>query len=397
MTLQAEEVTRIRAARRLDSLPIYVFATLDAKLKALREQGIDVIKLDIGSPDGPPPRCVVTALAESAADPTRHGYAGYFGAPQLRQAMVDYYATRYGVMLDGASEVLPLIGSKEGIANMALAWLDPGDLALVPDPGYPTYRMSAYMVGAQVYDMPLLEEKSYLPDLGAIPLEVAARARLMWLNYPNNPTGAVAPASFFETAVDFCRRHQILLCHDAPYADVCYDGYQAPSLLAVPGAKDIAIEFNSLSKSHNMAGWRVGMAVGNAHALAALVQIKSNVDSGIFLAVQDAAVAALTGDQTWIEARNLEYARRRDMLYDVLVNDWGLDVAKPQASLYLWPRVPVGYTSTEFADRILLHTGVSLTPGTAFGPRGEGYLRISVGQTTSRVTTAVERLRTFNF
>lgn len=387
----------MRAARRLNALPIYVFATLDAKLKLLRDQGVDVIKLDIGSPDGPPPDAVVAALSRSAADPGRHGYAGYYGTPQLRQAMADYYATRFEVDLDAANEVLPLIGSKEGIANMALAWLDAGDLALAPDPGYPTYRMSAYMAGASVYDMPLLAENSFLPDLAAIPAEVAARARLMWLNYPNNPTGAIGPRSFFEEAVDFCRRHDILLCHDAPYADVCYDGYRAPSLLSVPGAKEVAVEFNSLSKSHNMAGWRVGMAVGNPVALAALVQVKSNIDSGIFLAVQDAAAAALTSDQTWIEGRNQEYALRRDMLYDVLANQWGLQVTKPLASLYLWPRVPDGYTAAEFADKILLHTGVSLTPGSAFGPHGEGYLRISVGQTTERVAAAVARLSAFRF
>ena len=387
----------MKAARRLDSLPIYVFAMLDAKLKEVRAQGIDVIKLDIGSPDGPPPAAVIAALTGSANDPARHGYAGYFGTPGLRQALVDYYASRFGVTLDAATEVLPLIGSKEGIANMALAWLDPGDLALVPDPGYPTYRMSAAMVGAEVFDLPLREENGFLPALEAIPSGVAERARLMWLNYPNNPTGAIAPQSFFVKAVDFCRRHDILLCHDAPYADVCYDGYRAPSLLAVPGAKDVAVEFNSLSKSHNMAGWRVGMAVGNATALAALVQIKSNIDSGIFLAVQDAAVTALTGDQAWIAARNAEYQCRRDLLLDVLVNAWGLRVAKPQAGLYLWPHVPAGFTAAGFADKILLETGVSVTPGSAFGPHGEGYLRISVGQATDRVGVAVERLRAFKF
>ncbi len=387
----------MRPAHRLDSLPIYVFATLDAKIKALRAQGIDVIKLDIGSPDGPPAGFIVEALAKSAAQPGAHGYAGYVGTPQLRQAMVDYYATRFDVPLTVADEVLPLIGSKEGIANMALAWLDPGDLVLVPDPGYPTYRMSAIMVGAEVYDMPLVEENGFLPDLDAIPAPVAQRARLMWLNYPNNPTGAVAPMQFFEKAVAFCRRHEILLCHDAPYADVCFDGYRAPSLLAVPGAKEVAVEFNSLSKSHNMAGWRVGMAVGNRDALAALLQIKSNIDSGIFLAIQTAATAALAGEQAWLAERNAEYQRRRDMLYELLTNDWRLRVALPQASLYLWPHVPAGYTAAEFADRILTETGVSMTPGSAFGPHGEGFLRISVGQTTDKIIAAVERLKRFSF
>lgn len=383
----------MRSARRLESLPVYVFATLDAKLKAVRARGVDVIRLDIGSPDGPPPGFVIDSLARAAADATRHGYAGYTGTPLLRQAMVGYYAQRFGVSLDVATEVLPLIGSKEGIANIALAWLDPGDLALVPDPGYPTYAASVALAGGQVHCMPLDGNNGWLPDLSAIPEAIARRARLMWLNYPNNPTGAVAPRAFFEEAVAFCRKYEILLCHDAPYADVCFDGYRAPSLLEVPGAKDVAVEFNSLSKSHNMAGWRVGMAVGNATAVAALLQTKSNIDSGIFLAVQDAAAAALTGDQSWIPARNTEYQRRRDAMYDVLVNYLGLEVALPCASLYLWPRVPVGHTSAELADRILTATGVSLTPGSAFGAHGEGYLRISLGQTTDRFMIAVERLR----
>jgi LL-diaminopimelate aminotransferase len=387
----------VRSAHRLESLPLYVFATLDAKIKALQAQGVDVIKLDIGSPDGPPPGSVVDALASSAASPTKHGYAGYVGTPRLRQAMVAYYRARFGVELNVANEVLPLLGSKEGIANIALAWLDAGDLALVPDPGYPTYAASAAMAGAQVYCMPLTEANGWLPDLDAIPAAAADAARLMWLNYPNNPTGAVAPLSFFAEAVDFCRRHDILLCHDAPYADVCFDGYRAPSLLQVPGAKEVAVEFNSLSKSHNMAGWRVGMAVGNALAVSALLQVKSNVDSGIFLAVQDAAAAALSGDQSWIAGRNAEYQRRRDAMYDVLVNDLGLPCELSSASLYLWPQVPEGYTSAEFADKILLATGVSLTPGSAFGAHGEGYLRISMGQTSERFMAAVERLRAFRF
>lgn len=384
-------------ARRLTSLPLYFFAGLDAKVRALREQGVDVIKLDIGSPDGPPPDFILAALTQSAADPAHHGYAGYFGTSALRQAIVDYYRSRFGVHLNGNTEVLPLIGSKEGIAHMALAWLDPGDLALIPDPGYPTYRMGAAMAGALVFDMPLLERNDYLPDLEAIPPEIARRARLMWLNYPNNPTGAIAPLTFFEQAVAFCRRHEILLCHDVPYADICYDGYRAPSLLVVPGAKEVAIEFNSLSKSHNMAGWRVGMAVGNQAAIQALIQIKSNVDSGLFLAVQDAAVAALTGNQEWKETRNREYEHRRDLLYDLFVNTWGLHTIKPQASLYLWPQVPTGYDSAGFAEKILMETGVSLTPGSGFGLHGEGYLRVSVGQTTERIYEAVTRLRGFSF
>ena len=257
----------MRPSRRLDTLPVYAFASLGAKLQTLQAQGLDIIRLDIGSPDGPPTPLVIETLATSARNPGKHGYPGFMGLPALRQAMADYYRKRFGVDVSLADEILPLIGSKEGIANMSLAWLDPGDLALVPDPGYPTYRMGAALAGADVYYMPLREENDFLPDLAAIPAEVADTARILWLNYPNNPTGSIAPMSFFEAAVDFCRRHDILLCHDVPYADVCFDGYVAPSLLAVPGAKDVAVEFNSLSKSHNMAGWRMGMAVGNKQAV----------------------------------------------------------------------------------------------------------------------------------
>jgi LL-diaminopimelate aminotransferase len=351
----------------------------------------------MGSPDGPPADFIIEALTTSAKDPGHHSYPGFLGTPALRKAMADYYADRFRVTLNVTDEILPLIGAKEGIANSALAWLDPGDLALVPDPGYPPYRFGAFMAGAEVYYMPLLAENGFLPDLDAIPPEVAGRARLMWLNYPNNPTSATATPAFFAHAVDFCRRHDILLCHDAPYADVCYDGYRPPSLLAVPGAKDVAIEFNSLSKSHNMAGWRIGIAAGNKIAIQALLQIKSNVDSGIFWPIQDAAVAALTGEQSWVAERNAEYQRRRDMLYDVLVNDMRLRVAKPTAGLYLWPQVPEGYTSAQFVEKILLATGVSLTAGGEFGPHGEGYMRISLGQTTTRVAEAAERLRQFRF
>ena len=387
----------MRAARRLNSLPEYVFASLGARLKALEAQGLAIIRLDMGSPDGPPADFIIEALAMSASSATSHGYTGFTGIPQLRQAMVDYYASRFGVTLDLESEVLPLIGSKEGIAHMALAWLDPGDLALVPDPGYPAYRMGAFMAGADVHYVPLTEDRGFLPDLDAIPVDVARKARLLWLNYPNNPTGAVASADLFEQAVHFCRRHDILLCHDVPYADVCFDGYKAPSLLEVPGATDVAVEFNSLSKSHNMAGWRVGMAVGNRDAIRALFQVKSNVDSGVFLPIQQAAVAALTGDQGWIQRRNQEYQTRRDLLYDLVVNRWSLPCRKPIASLYLWPHVPQGYSSAEFTEKVLSSTGVSMTPGSAFGPHGEGYFRISIGTATDKVTEAVERLKGMQF
>ena len=385
----------MRAARRLNVVPEYFFAALDTRISRLREQGISVIRLDIGSPDAPPAGHIVDALAQSAANPLHHGYPGYTGSRELRRAIADYYARRFRVELDLSCEVLPLLGSKEGIANIATAWLDPGDLALAPDPGYPTYRSGILLAGAEIYPMPLLEENGFLPELTAIPEEVARRARLMWLNYPNNPTGATAAPSFFEEAVHFCRRHDILLCHDAPYADVCYDGHKPESLLSVPGAKDVAIEFNSLSKSHNMAGWRIGFVVGNRTAIAALLRLKTNLDSGIFVAIQDAAVAALSGDQTWLEGRNAEYARRRNALHGVLTRDLGLAAAMPQAGLYLWPRVPEGWTSAKFAERVLMETGISLTAGANFGAHGEGFVRISLGQHTPLVLEAADRLRQF--
>ena len=384
----------MQPAQRMNALPPYVFAKLAARINELRSQGIDVIRLDMGSPDLPPAPHIIEALERAARDPGKHGYPGFGGTPAFRKAVADYYAARFGVNVDPAKEVVALIGSKEGIANMALAWLDPGDLVLVPDPGYPTYRMGPRMEGAEVYFMPLLEENNFLPDLKAISADVADRARMMWLNYPNNPTGAIAPMEFLEEAVAFCRQHDILLCHDAPYCDVCFDGYVAPSILQIPGAKDVVLEFNSLSKSHNMAGWRVGMAVGNPIAVEALGRIKSNIDSGIFLGIQEAAIAAMTGDQSWLEERNAVYQERRDIIVQAL-NEVGLAAEAPKASLYIWPKVSQGYTSAELATRLLEEIGVSMTPGTAFGEHGEGYLRVSLGTPTDRVREAMERVRQF--
>ncbi|MCA9870403.1 MAG: aminotransferase class I/II-fold pyridoxal phosphate-dependent enzyme, partial [Anaerolineae bacterium] len=279
------------------------------------------------------------------------------------------------------------------LAHIALAWLDPGDIAIVPDPGYPTYQMGAKLADADVYFVSLEQRLGWLPDLQAIPDDVARRARLMWVSYPNNPTGAVAPFSFYEEAVAFCRRNEILLCSDLPYADVCFEGYDAPSALSVPGAKDVTLEFNSLSKSHHMAGWRVGMAVGNSVAVKALLQTKSNIDSGIFRPLQDAATAALNGDSEWMQARNDMYQHRRDLVLET-VRGMGLEADTPRASLYVWARVPEGYTSKGFADKILLETGVSITPGDAYGPSGAGYVRISIGQETGKLQEALARMRT---
>lgn len=379
-------------AKRLDNVPMYVFAAQGARLRQLAAQGLDIIRMDIGEPDAPPPTFIIDEMAAQIRDPKKHGYAGYGGTPELKKAIADYYQRRFGVDLDPASETLPLLGSKEGLANIALAWLDRGDLAIVPDPGYPTYQMGAKMAGAEVYFTPLERRLGWLPDLEAIPQEVAERARLLWVSYPNNPTGAVAPFGFYRDAVAFCRRHDILLCSDLPYADVGFDGYRAPSVLAVPGAKEVTLEFNSLSKSHHMAGWRVGMAVGSAVAVKALLQIKSNIDSGIFRPIQDAATAALNCDDAWMVARNAEYQRRRDLILET-IRAIGMAAETPKASLYIWALPPQGYGSVEFADKVLLETGVSFTPGDAYGPSGAGYIRISMGTETAKIEEAMARLR----
>ncbi len=384
----------MRVADRVGKLPTYVFARVGSRIKELLAEGRDIIRLDIGSPDLPPPDFVIEAMCRSVHEPTHHSYAGYYGTPELRSAIATYYHSRFGVSLDPAREVTSLIGSKEGIANVALAFVDPGQPVLVPDPGYPTYGLGTLLAGGVPVRMPLLVENGFLPDLEAIPRDVALSAKILWLNYPNNPTGAVASLEFFERVVAFARRNELLVCHDNPYCDVTFDGYSAPSLLQVPGAMDVALEFNSLSKTYNMAGWRIGMAVGNATAVEALARTKTNIDSGVFRPIQDAAVVALTGDQTWLKKRNEVYCERRDLILETL-REIGIRAAKTKASLYVWARIPEGYSSEEFATQLLEEAGISVAPGSAFGPHGEGYIRISVGMSTERIREAMERLKRF--
>lgn len=378
-------------ATRLSRLPAYVFAVIGEQLRAMRAEGIDVIQLDIGSPDLPPPPAVVEALHTAAQDPHAHGYAGYRGTPRFRQAVADYYQRRFGVSVS-ESEVLPLIGSKEGIVNLCLAFLDSGDTVMIPDIGYPSYAQGARLAGADIHWLPLSAENGYLPSFDDIPAEVAQRTKILWLNYPNNPTGAVADLSLYQRAVDFCRQYNILLASDNPYVDVTFDGYVAGSALQAEGALDCTIEFMSLSKSHNMAGWRLGAAVGNPAALRTLLQIKSNVDSGHFIAVYEAGITAL--EQTspaWIAERNAVYQRRRDRILAALP-EIGLVADKPLGSLYLWAK-PLTMTSTEYIEGALQHAHVSLAPGGAYGPGGEDYLRISVGVPDDRLDVALERLK----
>lgn len=386
----------MKIADRVGNLPPYVFAQAGRRIQELASQGKDIIRLDIGSPDLPPSDFVIAATVHSLQDPKKHGYGGYYGTPQLRRAMAAYYEHRFGIRLNPDKEIAPLIGSKEGIANVALAFVDPGMPVLVPDPGYPTYRLGAMLAGGVPVSMPLVAENEYLPDLDAIPQDVARSAQIMWLNYPNNPTGAVASLEFFERVVDFAQRYDILVCHDNPYCDITFDGYTAPSLLEVPGAMGVALEFNSLSKTYNMAGWRVGMAVGNVVAVEALARTKTNIDSGIFLPIQDGAGAALTGDQSWLQERNEIYQQRRDLILETL-QALGIQAERPVASLYVWAQVPEGYTSVEYATLLLEEAGISTAPGSAFGAFGEGYLRISVGMSTDRIREAMERLRHLEF
>lgn len=379
------------STQRMSTQSRHYFATLNLKIKSLRAAGHDVIRLDIGSPDMPPPSSVIKTLSRSAARADAHGYGEHSGTPALRRAWAGMYRRLYEVALDPESEVVPLLGSKEGIFHMTQALIEPGDLVLIPDPCYPTYLFATQFTGGEPYSLPLLPERDFLPDLSSIPGEIAWRAKILWLNYPNNPTAATAPLEFFAQAVAFASRHNILLCHDAAYTQVTFNGYQAPSILQIPGAKDVAVEFNTLSKSHNMAGWRVGAAVGNPLALRALYNLKTNLDSGHFLPILETATYAMTSAQGWLAKRNLVYQRRRDLLVEAL-NTMGLHPRTPEASLYVWSPVPEGWTSMDFATALLEDTHVSITPGVVFGSHGEGYVRISISSPDERLAEALRRI-----
>ncbi len=381
----------MQLARRVQQLPPYLFAEISRKIAEKRAQGVDVISFGIGDPDLPTPPHVVEALKRAADDPVNHRYPETEGLPELRQAMARWYERRFGVTLDPAKEVVPLIGSKEGIAHVALCLIDAGDVALVPDPAYPVYAVGTMFAGGKVYPLPLTEARGFLPDLDAVPADVARRARVLWINYPNNPTAACATLEFFERVVHFARRYDIAVCHDLAYADVAYDGYVPPSFLEVPGAREVGIEFNSLSKTYNMTGWRVGMAVGNAALVDALTRVKSNLDSGIPQAIQQMAIAAMDGPQDAIAQHNAVYQRRRDRMVEVL-RAIGLTVEPPKASLYIWAKLPEGEQSIDFATRLLEDTGVVVTPGIGYGAHGEGYVRLSLTTPDDRIDEGLRRL-----
>ncbi len=380
----------LQPAKRAQDLPPFFFATLGKRVAELRAEGADVITLDAGSPDVAPDQRLVETLKQNADDPTQHKYGGYGGQPPLRKAIIEHYGKRYGVELDDA-ELLPLIGSKEGLVNMHLAWLDPGDVSLIPDPCYPTYYFAPLLAGANSERFSLLPERGWLPNLADIPTETAKTARMMWLNYPNNPTGGTATLEFFAEAVDFCRQYEILLCHDAPYADVTYDGYRAPSILQTPGAKEIAVEFNSLSKTYSLAGWRLGMAVGYEVAVQALAKIKTQIDSGIALPLQAMAADALIGDQSWLAPRNEIYQERRDVCLATM-DRMGLETTRPKGGLYIWFRAPEGFTSMEYHTRVLEEAHITITPGDMYGEHGKGWMRISLVTDVERLKEAMARL-----
>jgi LL-diaminopimelate aminotransferase len=381
----------VRVARRIQSLPPYLFAELDRRLAAKRAEGIDVISLGVGDPDLPTPDHIVEAMRDAIADPATHRYPSYYGSPDFRKAVAAWYSRRFGVELDPEMEVMALIGSKEGIAHIAFAYVDPGDEALIPDPGYPVYGVSTRLAGGTPVPLSTPAERDFLPDLSTA--KVSDRTKAMWMGFPANPTAAVADLNALGEAVGFCRENDLLLLHDAAYCEITFDGFVAPSVLQVPGAKDVALEFGSTSKSYNMTGWRIGWAVGSADAIKALGVVKTNVDSGQFTAVQRAAIAALEGPEDHLDEIRATYQRRRDVVVQAL-NGLGWSLKPPLGSCYVWAPVPDGETSTSFANRLLDRAGVFVAPGNGYGERGEGYVRFSLTVPDDRLSEAMERIAT---
>jgi LL-diaminopimelate aminotransferase len=387
----------MKTAKRLELIPPYLFAEIARKIRAKREEGVDVISLGIGDPDHPTPDEIIDEAVRDLRDPSdadRHRYGGDVPVADYPQAVADYYKSRFGVDLDPKTEICTTIGSKDGIAHIPWAYIDAGDVALVPQPGYPVYNIGTLFAGGESYFMPLRKDNGWLPDLKAIPADIAKRAKIMWLNYPNNPTAAVAPMEFFNEAVEFARQNDILICHDAPYAEISYDGYRAPSLLQAEGAKDVAIEFNSLSKHFNMTGWRIGMAVGNKDAVAALNLVKENVDSGVLRAIQFAGAKALRDlPEFGAEISEKIYKPRMDMVVSTL-NKIGWNLEAPKATFYIWAPVPDGFegSSAKFAAHLLDTAGVVVTPGRGYGEAGEGFFRISLTYPDARLREAMERI-----
>ncbi|MEW5820405.1 MAG: LL-diaminopimelate aminotransferase [Cyanobacteriota bacterium] len=386
---------QIPVSPRLSRLPMYVFAELDVFKEEARSKGLNVIDLGIGSPDMPTPKPIIEAAQKAVADPKNHGYPNFRGKPAFREAVSEYMKKKYQVEIDPVSEVLPLIGSKEGIAHLSIAYTDTGDINIVPDPYYPVHSRGTWIAGGEVYHVPLKEENDFLVDLKAIPVDVAEKAKMIFVNYPNNPTSACATLDFYKELVEYCIKYNILLVSDLAYGEICYDGYNPPSIFNIPGAKDIAIEFHSCSKSFCMAGWRSGFAVGNADVINALFSLKTNCDYGLASHIQDATIAALKLDRSYLDEIVANYQRRRDLVVDGF-NELGWSLKKPQATMYVWLRVPEGYDSKKWVKTVLDKTGVCMTPGVAFGEHSDKYFRISLVQSEEIFREAIDRLKKSN-
>ena len=382
----------MRTAKRIEKLPPYLFAEIDRKVAEARARGADIISFGVGDPDLPSPPHVIEAMQKAAADPVTHRYPSYTGMPEFRQSIAAWYEKRFGVGLDADDAVQPLVGSKEGIFHLPVAFIDPGDVALIPDPGYPVYETGTILAGGEAVLLPLMEQNDYKPDLASIPSDVLERARVLWINYPSNPTAACVDKSFFEEAVRFCQANDLLLAHDAAYTEITFDGYVAPSVLEVDGAMDCAIEFHSLSKTYNMTGWRIGWVAGAPVAIEAMKRLKTNVDSGIFDAVQRAGIAAIEGPQDYHLECVDRFRHRRDLLCDGL-KSMGVVVEPPKGSIYVWVPVPEGHTSESFTTFLLDRCDIVVAPGTGYGPSGEGYVRFSLTLEDDRLEEGVERLR----
>lgn len=381
----------MKFASRMDRVPPYLFVEISRKIAEKKAQGIDVISFGIGDPDIPTPASVVDRLRDTALDTPNHRYPETDGLPEFRQAVADWYQCRFGISVRPDEETLPLIGAKEGIGHAALCFIEPGDIALVPDPGYPVYSVGTWFAGGECHWMPLLEENGWLPDLDAIPEDAARKAKVIWLNYPNNPTGAIADGDYFAKVVEFAKAYDIAVLHDASYSEVAFDGYRPVSFLETPGAMDVGVEFHSLSKSYNMTGWRLGMAVGNADIISALMVVKSNLDSGVPNAIQYMGIEAMALSQDDIDARNRVYERRRDRVAQTL-QAIGLDAIPPKASLYVWTRIPQGFSSAEFTAKLLEEADIVVTPGNGYGQYGEGYIRLSLTIGDDDMERGLERL-----
>jgi len=378
-------------AQRLKHLPPYLFKEIDRKKAEVKARGVDIIDLGVGDPDLPTPRHIIDEMKRAVDDPANHRYPSYSGMNDFKEAVAEWYQRRFGVTLDPNREVVSLIGSKEGLAHLPMAFIDPGDVALVPTPAYPVYHIATLFAGGEPFFMPLLKKNNYLTDLNSIPESIAERARLLFINYPNNPTAAVADLRFFDEVVTFARKYGVMVCHDAAYTEMSFDGYRPPSFLQAEGAKEVGMEFHSLSKTFNMTGWRIGFAVGNEQGMEGLGAIKSNIDSGVFQAVQRAGIAALRGDDACVREMTAVYQERRDIMIQGL-QAAGYEVGFSKATFYLWVTVPEGYTSAQMATRLLEEAGVVVTPGNGFGEPGEGYFRIALTQKKERLTEALDRL-----